>query len=359
MKPFSAGYYIKNNKGRAAIIIFMMFLTTCMLIAGNYVNSLFWYYGKADDYDERVVTVGALTTDTDYADWKSFTDELLKDEKLIVMGRTGRGFPGPSFKTTMGFEMSGPSYVFNSASDMQRVFDLLGIDFNCSGLPDMSLVISKNLAANQGAKEGDLSEDKEFVIRGIVDDGSYINYFLYEEPEGALLGRANIISETLSGDELYKHIKDICGDRKVKVEGRYVDNADAILQPARLLFYFAILLISVIMAITLNSVVTGQYIRREYEFAVYRALGVSKGRIRRKIASEMLVMDVIAIVIGIAGQSLVTFLLNELLYKPKGQYLEYFSKLGLNAVVIANLLVLVPIVIGKGRKMCRMDVTSF
>ena len=80
MKPFSAGYYVRNNKGRAAIIIFMMFLTTCMLMAGNFVSSLWWYFDKADEYDDKIVVVGCLPTDTDYEEWRSFYKEISEDE---------------------------------------------------------------------------------------------------------------------------------------------------------------------------------------------------------------------------------------------------------------------------------------
>lgn len=359
MKPFSAGYYVRNNKGRAAIIIFMMMLTTCMLMAGNYVSSLWWYYGKADVFDDQIVVAGAIPTDTDYEDWRSFCRDIGSDEKLIVLGRTGRGFPGMEIKTTIGIDVYSPSYLFNSAADMQRAFDHLGIDFDCTGLTDMSMVISKNLADNAKMRIGDLSENKQFTLRGIMDDGSYVVFYIYEEPEGAELYRVNVMSDTMSGEVLYDYVKQICGNRKVNIEFPYADAMTRDMEPAKLIFYAAMLLISVITAVTLNSVVSGQYIKREYEFGVYRALGISKGRIRRKIAAELVTMDFIAIMLGVSGQMLASFMMNELLYIPRGQYLPYVSVLGLIGITVSNLMVLLPLILLKGRKMCRMDVTEF
>ena len=51
--------------------------------------------------------------------------------------------------------------------------------------------------------------------------------------------------------------------------------------------------------------------------------------------------------------------MNELYYIPHGQYLPYFSILGLIGLVIANALVLVPVVLLRGRAMCKADVTEF
>ncbi len=72
MKPFSAAYYIAKNKSRAAIIIFMMFLTMCMFLAGNYISSVWWFYDVTGTYDSRRMLVTALSTDTeDSRYWKS------------------------------------------------------------------------------------------------------------------------------------------------------------------------------------------------------------------------------------------------------------------------------------------------
>ncbi|MBP5490141.1 MAG: ABC transporter permease [Lachnospiraceae bacterium] len=360
MKPFSALYYIRGNKGRSAIIILMMFLTVCIMLAGNYLSSLWWFYEKAEEYGDKIVVVGAITTDTDYVDYRSFYEDLCNDDKLTVLGRSGRGFSGLSVKTTIGFDTNVGNFVFNSAADMQRAFDHLGIRFDCSGLKDMDMVMSKSLADNAGMKLGDVSKDKRFTLNGLIDDGSYVVFYLYEEePTDGILYRANILSESMSGQELFDYLKNLRGDRKVQIIEPNAQMVYREMEPAKLIFYAGMIILSVILAVTLNSVVTGQYIRREYEFGIYRALGISKGRIRRKIASELIVMDLIAVIGGIAVIELFTFLMNELLYIPRGQFLPYLSEMGIIGLIISNLTVLLPMIRFKGRRMCRMDVTEF
>ena len=118
-------------------------------------------------------------------------------------------------------------------------------------------------------------------------------------------------------------------------------------------------LIAVVLAVTVNSVITGQYMKRTYEFGVYRALGRSKGEIRRKVATEIIGMNIFACLIGFVVSCLFTYLINELLYIPTGRYLLYFSDLGLKGFILCDLLVVIPLVISKGRMMGKADVTEF
>ena len=63
--------------------------------------------------------------------------------------------------------------------------------------------------------------------------------------------------------------------------------------------------------------------------------------------------------IGAAVCLLTTFLLNELYYIPGGRFLPYFSWLGVLCFVISNLTVLLPMILSKGRRMGKADVTEF
>ena len=63
MNPLSSFYYIRNNKGRAALIIFMMFFTTLMFIAGNYIKSMDWYWQDCFSYEDRLAVIQVLPTD--------------------------------------------------------------------------------------------------------------------------------------------------------------------------------------------------------------------------------------------------------------------------------------------------------
>ena len=48
--PFSAMYYMKENKGRSFLGIFMMTLATFMFLAGNYIHSTEYTFEKEFTY---------------------------------------------------------------------------------------------------------------------------------------------------------------------------------------------------------------------------------------------------------------------------------------------------------------------
>ena len=357
MNPLSAGNYIKNNKGRAAIIIFMMFLTTFLFLGGNYIRSLWWFWDKAGEYSEKMAVVSQLPTDEDGSDFAAFTNDVMNDDKLIVMGRTGLGFGGKQWTSTLGFKMGAYSFVFNSPEDMKTAFEIFGIECDYSDLKDYSIVMSKAYATNLGLKKGDVI-DKAYTLDAIIDDDSFMIFYIYEVGSDSF-SRLNILSNEMSGDELYDYLYNIKGNRKISIAEPIMDDVNSEMNVANIIFYAALVIISVMLAVTLNSVVTGQYIKRVYEFGVYRALGISKRQIKRKIRRELLLMDAIALIVGIAVMLLATFLLNELVYIPKGQYLPYCSFMGIIGVAISNLLVVVPMIFLKGRRMLKADVTEF
>ena len=87
------------------MIMMMLFFTVLMFMAGNYVDSVWYYWDSYIDYSEKMVVVNGLSTDEDYRDIESFYNDMLSDESLIVMPRTPQGRPGLSWICTLGFEM--------------------------------------------------------------------------------------------------------------------------------------------------------------------------------------------------------------------------------------------------------------
>ena len=338
----------------------MMFITTFMYIGGNYISSLYWFYEKSDEYGDKIILTECIPTDTDAADYNSFVKDIKNDDKLITLGRNGLGYGtgGLVIHDTLGFETGAQSYVFNSKEDLQTAFDHLGIDYDCSGLSDYSAVISKKFADNLKLKVGDIICDETFTLEGLIDDDSYIFFFIANSPEDKLY-RTMILSNEMSGAELRSYIENIRGDRKVNIARKFTDEVYKEMSIAWIMFFIALIIVSVILAVTLNSVVTGQYIKRNPEFAIYRALGLRKKQIRRKIASELLLMDLIAVAAGLFVNLALEYLLNELVYIPVGKYLPYFSWIGVAGILIANVLTVIPLILLKGRRMCKMDVTEF
>ena len=364
MKPYSAFYYLKNNRGRAAVIIFMLFFTTLMFLGGNFTDSMFWYWEDNSKYGDNIVIAGAQSSDTDWKDYYSFIEDIKADDKLTCLECSSYGFGSPEFKTTLGFTNSSDSYVFNTKEDLEKAFDIMGIECDLSDVGDGSVVMSEIYARNLGLEKGDIvskkrlgNDSRDFTLDALTDDNGFMCFYVCYHPEN--LYRVNILSDEMEGKELYDYVEQIRGDRMVMINQRTRESIEEETSSVKAIFEIGCILLAVILAVTANSVITGQFIKRTYEFGVYRALGLSKGRIFRKCAAEILLMDLVAIVIG--GVLIVTtsFILNELVYLPSGRFLPYCTTTGIISFAISNLLVIVPMILSKGHQMAKADITEF
>lgn len=364
MNPFSAGYYIKENRGRACLMIFMCSLSVYIFLGGNYVESMEWFWQKAYAYSDKIVMISCNSTDEEYKDYQSVLEDLKKDETLSFVERTAYGYGGMTWMSTLGFEEGNASYVLNSVSDMKKLFGRLGIVCDDSRLKNRSMVISTALARNKGIQLGDQLDhsfddalDGTFTVDALIDDDSFITFYVIEDEDN--LGRVYVYSDAMEGEALYSYVRNLCGDRNVMVVNPTRETAGEMFTMFYLIFIAGVILVSVILAVTIYSVITGQYLKRTYEFGVYRALGRRKSEIRLKCMRELLLMDGIGILCGSVAVVCFTYLMNVKYYIPKGEYLPYYSKRALVGFLICNILVIVPAVLGKGNQMARADVTEF
>lgn len=362
--PFSAIYYMKENKGRAVLGIFMMILATLMFLAGNYIHSAIYTYEKEFTYSDKLVWASLQSTDEEYQDFFAFRQMVEEDEKLKYVDVTVYGFSGMQHGTVLGLEMGGWSYVFNSKSDMEKVFAHLGIEGDFSNCKHNSMIISQDFANNRGIKLGDTldhsfdeSLNRTYTVDAIIDDGSFCIFYIYEDDDS--LGRLYIYSDVMEGEELYSYVKNLAGDKNVQIGE---SERSAVLPQFDMfyaIFYAVDILIAVVLAVTINSVITGQYLKRTYEFGIYRALGRSRKEVKKKVAAEILFMNIIACIVGGAAILLFTYMINELVYRKTGLYLLFFSKTGLIGFVLCDVLMAVPLILSKGRLMSKADVTEF
>ena len=125
------------------------------------------------------------------------------------------------------------------------------------------------------------------------------------------------------------------------------------------IYLFVIMLLSVILAVTINAAFVGMYQRRNYEFAVYRAIGVYRKAIVNKLVSELLWMDLFALVLGAGVVLLGLYLLNNLVLYPNGMYLRYFHPTALTGLVLCNVMVLLPLIFTRCRQLLSADICEY
>ena len=365
MKALSAGYYIKENKSRAVALIILFMLTVLLFTAGNYIDSVYYYWEKNIEYSEQICTVSALSTDDDFRDYGQFIKELKNDDALIVFERTARGFSGLDWTCTMGFEMGSGTVVFNTPKELKEAFSLLNLECDLSKVEDRTVIMSTALARQYDLKVGDTVDQSvdesikgSYRIAALTDDNSYLLFMVIRDDENLL--RANVMSKEMSGETLREYLREKRGDLEVMIpEESDEEVVYSQFSIFRVIFVFGIILLSVIHSITVNTVLAGQFIKRSYEFAIYRAIGMTKRDVFKKCFAEIFTMDAIGIVAGILATTIFSFLMNELYYIPKGRYLPYYSSLGLVAFLISNILVVLPGVLSKSRSMSGTDITAY
>lgn len=363
MKPYSALYYVKENKGRSLLIAIMFFLTTLLMLGGNYIRSNYYYWEGIIDFTEKVVEVEAYVNDEEFRDYFAVIDKLSNDPDLTVMLHSGYGEPSMDWTCTMGFTMGGYATRFNTPEDMAEAFRIVGYHGDFSNLRNGSLALSKAMANNHGLKIGDIVDENyglagTYTLDALIDEDTYAVFYV-EEYEEKYLMRAHVLSEKLSYPELINRVKSACNGTQCKIQKSWRDDIDGQFGPIDLIFYLALLLLSLVLAVSVNSVISGHYHKRMYEFGIYRAIGRTKRDVRRKVAAEILLTDAASVVVGIGFVELLTFLLNELYYIPGGRYLPYWSKIGVIGLIISNICVLLPTILLRGRAMCKADVTEF
>lgn len=364
INPFSAFYYMKENKGRTGHCIFMMILATLMILAGNYIHSEMYTFEKEFEYSDKIVVACVQSTDEEYREFAEFKKKVQEDEKLEYVDSTAYGFSGMQHGTVLNLEMGGWSYVFNSVSDMEKVFNHLGIKGDFSDCKHRSMVISEDFAKDKRIKVGDELDhsfdsnlDGTYTVDVIIDDGSFCTFYIYEDDDS--LGRLYIYSETMEGEKLYDYVKNLAGDSKVQISESERSSVLPQFYVFYVIFYMIDILIAIVLAVTINSVVTGHYIKRTYEFGVYLALGRSRREIKKKVAAEIMAMNMAACVIGVILILLFTYIMNELVYQPKGLHLLFLSGSGLIGFIICEAFILIPLILSKGIRMSKADVTEF
>lgn len=356
---------MKQNKGRTILVIFMMFLATLMFLAGNYIHSVMYTFEKQFEYSDKIVCVEVQNTDEEYKDFYAVKNDIEKDSRLQYTAYSCKGFGNMQHGTVLGLEVGGGSFVFQSKEDMEKVFAHLDIEADLSNCKNGSIILSKDYANDKGLTLGDKVDhsfdecfSREYSVDALIDDGSYCIFYIYEDdPENCM--RLYIYSEEMEGKELYDYVGNLVGNRNVKMGQCDRDSVTPEFEIFYILFYLIDILIAIVLSVTVNSVVTGQYYKRTFEFGIYRAIGKKKKEVWKKVSSEILSMNVIAIACGFLSILFFTYLMNELVYIPKGKHLLFISKIGVIGFIICDLLVIIPTITSNAKKMNEVDITTF
>lgn len=365
MKPFSPLYFIKENKARCAVLIFMIFLSFAAYLAGLYVMNVVTSFEEfgAELY-QKSAFLGLNARDEETMKGYEEAAEDVRNKEGVRLLELGWG-NYLNVESMMSFTVGYESLTFLTKDDLKLFFAINNIGCDLSGLESRSVIMSELVANNLGLKKGDIltpekfsSISEEFTLVAITDQRTYSTYF-YEE--GGSMGNYLALNVGMGKQEFEAYLEGLEQQYPVSIVGYEagMEDIDRTFSFLPKIYIAVLVLLAIIMAVTVNAVFVGVYQGRNFEFAVYRAIGMGKKKITGKIVGELFWMEGIALLGGGIIFFLGLYLLNNLVLYPKGKYLDYFNEVALFGLLLCNVIVLVPLMITRCRQMHKADICEY
>lgn len=356
MNPYSPIYFIRENWKRCLILIIMMTLGYGIYLGGLLITNPMDNWKCPLDYYNRSLVVRQRDVEMSLDD----LEEALKKEPVTAIQVSAN--QGLEWTTIMGFQSGWYSYTFKSKEDFILYCDQMGITYDESCIKPGTAIFSELMAKNRGLEVGDIIdsdyEDRildSYRLVYLTDEKGYVSYFI-EGEEPIAPSQLVIFGEQGKQEDLVQIVQEYEKDYVEEDLGARLEEQFAVFF---IIYGFIVILLAIIMAVTMNAAFVGMYQKREFEFAVYRAIGRSKWSMLKKLAGELLLMDVVALVGGGAICGLFLYLLNEIVLVTSGLYLRYVHPVAVAGLVLANIIVVVPLIINRGWKMVRTDICEY
>lgn len=365
MKPFSAGYFIKKNRMRSSLLVFMFILSYIAYLGGLYVTNIRSMFDYSLERMDRYAILYPVSDDTDFEQFEK-ANEAVSKEKGITLFQQGV-VSSLNTDSIMGFENQYLSLSFRSVEDFKTFCQVVGIKCDFENLKGGSLIMSSLEANNRGMKLGDALKEEEdesvygsYTLDAITDEEGYSVYYIDAGKNGSNLSYI-LLAENMTESEFATYLEKLGQQYKIDIRSRkyFEETLDRQLGSFNYIYLFIVVLVSVVMAVTINAAFVGMYQQRQPEFAIYRAIGISKRRIVGKVAGELLLLDAIGMIAGGALLLLGVYLLNQLYLIPRGLILFYYHPIALSGMLFCNLMVLIPLLVTRSWQLLRADICTY
>lgn len=361
MKPFSPLYFIRENKAKCILLIFMLFLGYGAYLGGLYVTNVVDNFNVIIENYDKFANITVRSGRDKASELKKKLSEY-ENVQLIELG----SYSNLGWDTIMGFQSWAESLTFISVEDFKLYCDYIGIECDTDALTEGSMIMSELFAKNRGLKLGDKIDENydeninhEFVLKALTKEEGYTCYFITNESDRSYTNFLLLGKNGADGKEMYRIANELEKDYELYISDNSREELEEEFRTFNMIYVFIMILLGVILAVTINAAFVGMYQRRNFEFAVYRAIGVSRRRIIGKIVGELLCMDIIALAAGGAVFFFGLYLFNNLVLYPNGLYLRYFHPLSLIGLLICNITVLIPLLITRCRQMLKADICEY
>ena len=362
MNPLSPLYFIKENKSRCILLMFMIFLSFGAYLGGIYIHTPQENWDYPCELNEKMVCLHAQNNDKNYENYYNLIEEINKLDNIHVIERGW--YNEIERKTVMGFTDGSFCITFRTVDDFRYFCEYNDIDCDFTNIKPKTMVMNKRMAALNGYEIGDvISPDNtntlsyDFTIAALTDEPGYTQYFIGEETE--INCNAMLFGEGISAQEVRKQAEALAKKYPVNFSKSLREETEEVYNIFNTIFMLVIVFLALILSVTVNAAFVGMYQRREFEFAVYRAIGIPKSKLKRKIAGEIITMDLIVLIVGGIIFFLGLYLFNELVLKPNGLYLVYYAPLAIIALILCNIMTVIPLIITRSRVLLKANVCDY
>ncbi len=349
MNPFSARYYLKQNRGRVAKIIFMISMLALVYVGGLYLTNISEEAKSIEQERRDFVEIRQTFDDTDGKQMNDLVAYLMSSDDIEVFDVRTNFY---RYKTMLGFTNGYRAYVF-SAEDFHRFNERLQIISSDTEIPNNTVILSEKEAKYLKVEDGGLLTYDTEKFDAYYGEGpfhvitypgkAFSAYFVSEDTSST-----DYYLITWKGSSKVDFLQRVEGLRKQYDKVMFITYKDAMRELQKnfdinnIIYYSIIAILSVVFAITTNAVLVGLYDKRKQEFVFYQGIGIRKNSIYKKVASEILCMNGIGLMIGVVFSILTVSLLNEFIYHKDGISMAYYHPTAFLATILCELAILIP-----------------
>lgn len=380
MKPFSAIFYLTKNRLRSVSLILMITATTLCYMGGIYVYSMEYHYNREirpyRDYAMMYQNYGCTQNDWDFM--VDRLQSLPSVSSLIPVNSS----PRIRYTNEISFRISQGVIVFTSTKDLTTMNQITQLVPDSNDLPqDGEIILSEGLAKNANIKVGDILTsggtlfyfDTPLKVKYIYPSLDYSAYAVDSTaiPYSLMILRKGDIEKTSEQD---MHLAEKTSrqqfaddletlDHTNVVELTTYENQYADLQNQmpiyNLIFYSVVILVSIVLAITINATLIEAYGKRKSEFSIYLAIGIPRKKLVFKIIKEITLINLLGLTTGMLLNVIILFVINQLVFYPRGLGLPYFAWNAAIATVLCDLFAIMPSTLLRIRNIKQYDITKY
>lgn len=365
LKPISARYFVRENRKRCAVLIFMFMLTYITYLGGLYITNVgAMFECTMERWDKLAEICPYVNMEGSQEEYEAAKEEIEDNEKIIQI--QAGVISNILVKNIMNFDCGFSGFSFVSVEDFKIFCEYMDIDCDFDNLKAGSLITSKLSANSRGMKLGDILTEGEnefiygsYTLDAITNEDGYAYYYIYN---GSGINYVTYLLPVAMTDNEFAEYQTYLSE-KYNIEiyngENFREEINRDLNTLNVLYIFICLVLAVIMGVTIHAIFVGVYQQRNYEFAVYRAIGIQKKQIIIKVIKELLLIDLIGIIIGGIVSFTGIFLINHLYLIPHGLRLCYYHPIALFGIVLCNFVAMVPLIFTRCRQLLKADICEY